>query len=115
MKAVYIYENHLDGSYYVTEKELTHQETRCDSCGDSDTFVAKIKTLKDIKNFENQYKFLRCNNCGEYVYQSYDACPKCRSKNLSLTRTYQDTIDVKYIKKFINKLKTILKEKLWMQ
>lgn len=112
MKALFIYESHLDGGYYITNKELTQDEIRCESCGDSDIFITKIKNISDVSKFDKKHKFLKCNKCGAFVYQSDGICQKCNCRDLSLTRVYEDIIDEHYIKKFIKKLKKLAKEEL---
>ncbi len=40
----YIYENHVSGNYYCSDKELDYDELYCEECGDSDGYVGSIDT-----------------------------------------------------------------------
>lgn len=46
---MYIYEGHL-GSLYVSEENLTWEDTYCEICGDSDWFIGYASTKEEAWN-----------------------------------------------------------------
>ena len=65
MSVKYIYENHIDGSLYVSSNKLSFNI--CDTCGDIDNLIGYAKTKEDALKFFNENEWNM-----EYVYQFLD-------------------------------------------
>jgi len=62
---MYIYENHIDGSLYVSSNKLSFNI--CDTCGDIDKFIGHAKTKEDALKLFNESEWNM-----EHVYQFLD-------------------------------------------
>lgn len=51
-KIYYVYENHLDGGYYITDHELSYEDTHCSVCGDSDYLYCSGTKQAIIEQFQ---------------------------------------------------------------
>lgn len=50
----YVYENHLEGSYYISNQHYSHEELYCDRCGDSDRLIEEFDTEEEALKFVNK-------------------------------------------------------------
>ena len=53
----YVYEYHLSGKPYITIGELPYDELCCETCGDSDSYLAEFETEEEALNFINGLKY----------------------------------------------------------
>lgn len=51
---LFVYAGHL-GGHYTTTKELTHEQTYCEQCGDSDWFIGMAKTEEEAEIMYKDY------------------------------------------------------------
>lgn len=47
----YVYECHLSGDYYISDKELSYEERYCEQCGDSDRLMDSFDTEEEAENY----------------------------------------------------------------
>lgn len=60
---LYLYESHIDGSFYITEYEAP--ELECNICNDSDTLVCLGTKESIIQFFENEIEYVKKMIAGE--------------------------------------------------
>ncbi|MED1863333.1 hypothetical protein P4V41_07675 [Fictibacillus nanhaiensis] len=49
----YVYENHLDGSFYISDQSYNFEELYCDRCGDSDRLIEEFDREEEALKFVN--------------------------------------------------------------
>ena len=47
---MYIYEDHVDGGLYTSNRELSYEERHCKQCGDSDWLIGYANTREEAWN-----------------------------------------------------------------
>lgn len=45
---MYIYEDHLSGSIYLSNKKLTNEDRYCEVCGDSDWYIGEFDSVVEL-------------------------------------------------------------------
>lgn len=64
---MYIYEDHLYGSLYTSDRELSYEETYCEQCGDWDWLIGYAATRAEawelLKDNTNTFDPSKCNGC----------------------------------------------------
>lgn len=65
---MYIYESHM-GGFFTSDEVLDYEDTYCEECGDSDTFIGWADTQ------EEALRLLEDKICRDYTGQ--EACDRC--------------------------------------
>lgn len=87
---VYFYEGHMGGVYF-SDRELSPEETYCDSCGDSDMYIGCAKTKEQaiellFNNYESEdiytYRMKMTKNNKTYYF----------SRNTIYANTFEDQL-----------------------
>ena len=52
----YIYSNHLGGGYYATDYEQEYDSLYCETCGDSDQYIASGTRSELLQEYEDNIR-----------------------------------------------------------
>lgn len=48
---MFVYEDHLSGSIYLSNKKLTNEDRYCEVCGDSDWYIGKFDSAAELLKY----------------------------------------------------------------
>ena len=55
----YIYSDHLGSGYYATDNEQNYEDLYCETCGDSDNYIASGKRSELLQEYEDNIRRAR--------------------------------------------------------